>query len=299
MSFRSIVISNSANLAVKNNSMTITTDESYNVPIEDISTLVIDSIGIRLTNKLLSNLAENNVATILCNEKHLPNAIVLPINSYYKSYKVLKEQLDSSAAFRKRIWQKIIMRKLYNQGKCLELLGLNGFEYLYKLSDKVESGDKNNREAVGAKFYFTCLFGEEFKRRNSDIINAGLNYGYTIVRSAIARSLVAYGFNCTLGVNHCSELNSFNLADDFIEPFRPIVDLWVYENMRNSEEFTKEDRIKLIDLLNYECIIDGQNQSILNAIDIVIASYSTCCNKKNYELLKLPYIKKLEYHLYE
>ena len=299
MSFRSIIISNSVNLAVKNNSMTITNAEKYNVPIEDISTLVLDGYKITLTNRLLSNLAENNVATILCNEKHLPDAIVLPINSHYKTYKIIKEQLSSSAAFRKRIWQKIIMRKLYNQGKCLEFLKLNGFDYLYKLSEKVESGDKNNREAVGAKFYFRCLFGEEFRRKDSDIINAGLNYGYTIIRSAIARSLVAYGFNCTLGVNHCSELNSFNLADDFIEPFRPIVDLWVYANMRYEAEFTKEDRIKLIDLLNYECIIDGQNQSILNAIDIAVASYSTCCSKKDYKFLKLPFIKKLEYHIYE
>lgn len=114
MSFRSIIISNPANLAVKNNSMTITNDECYNVPIEDISTLVIDGVGIRLTNRLLLNLAENNVATILCDEKHLPNAIVLPINSHYKAYKIIKEQLDSSAAFNKRIWQEIVMRKLKN-----------------------------------------------------------------------------------------------------------------------------------------------------------------------------------------
>ncbi|BDR69747.1 CRISPR-associated endonuclease Cas1 [Clostridium tetani] len=299
MSFRSIIISNPAILNLKNNNLIIGNEEEFQIPIEDISVLVIEGVSVRLTNKLLSKLAENNVATIICDEKHLPSSIVLPLNVHYKSYRVLKQQFNQSAAFSKRIWQSIIKQKLFNQGKCLEILSIDGAEFLNKLSTSVESGDKGNREAVGAKYYFKSLFGEEFTRDDDSGFNAALNYGYAIMRSAVARALVMYGFNTTLGVNHCNELNSFNLADDFMEPFRPIVDLWVYNNINCDDVLTKEHRIALVDLINNQCIIDKQNHSILNAIDKMVASYTTACSKKDFRLLKLPLIKPLEYHYYE
>ncbi|HCW53242.1 MAG TPA: type II CRISPR-associated endonuclease Cas1 [Clostridium sp.] len=299
MSFRSVIITNSCNLAVKDRSLTITNNEKYKIPLEDINTLVIDGIGITITNNLLSDLADNNISAIICDKKHLPNTIILPLNSHYKAYKIIKEQLELTEPFKKRIWQLLIKQKLMNQGICLELLNLNGAENLFNLKNDVRTGDLTNRESVGARFYFKVLFGENFKRSNEDIVNSALNYGYTIMRSAIARALTSHGFNCLLGVNHCNELNSFNLADDFIEPFRPIVDLWVYKNVLQQNEFTKKHRIELINLLNYECVINNGNQSILNAINIMIGSYSTCCFNNNYRLLKLPVIKALKYHLYE
>ena len=299
MSFRSIIISNSANLNLSNNNLIISNGEEFQIPIEDISVLVIEGVSVRITNRLLSKLAENNVATIICDEKHLPSSMVLPLNIHHRSYKVLKQQLNQSAAFSKRIWQSIIKQKLYNQGECLDLVSLKGGEFLKKLSNSVDSGDKGNKEAIGAKHYFKCLFGEEFTRDDGNGINAALNYGYTIIRSVVARTLVMYGFNAALGVNHCNELNSFNLADDFMEPFRPIVDLWVYNNIEHEDILTKEHRIALVDLVNYECIIEGKNHSILNGIDKMVSSYTTACNKKDFRLLKLPEIKQLEYHYYE
>ena len=299
MSFRSIIISNPASLSVKNNNLVINNEYNYEIPIEDIAVLLIEGIAVNLTNRLLNKLSENNVATIVCNEKHLPTTIVMPLNTHYRSYKVLKNQLNQSAAFSKRIWQSIVKQKIYNQSQCLRILELNGYDFLENLSSSVESGDKGNKEAIGAKYYFKALFGENFTRDDSNGINSALNYGYTIVRSAVARALVMYGFNTTLGVNHCNELNSFNLADDFIEPFRPVVDLWVYSNINYDDELTKEHRIALVDLLNCECIINNQNHSLLNAIDKMISSYTTACNKKDYKLLKLPKIKPIEYHFYE
>ncbi|EJO5347325.1 type II CRISPR-associated endonuclease Cas1 [Clostridium botulinum] len=299
MSFRSIIISNSANLSLRNNNLIISNKEEFQIPIEDISVLVIEGISVRLTNRLLSKLSENSVATIICDEKHLPSSIVLPLNVHYKSYKVLKQQLNQSAAFSKRIWQSIIKQKLYNQGKCLDILSQVGGEFLNKLSTSVDSGDKGNKEAIGAKYYFKALFGEDFTRDDDNGINAALNYGYTIMRSAVARTLVMYGFNATLGVNHCNELNPFNLADDFMEPFRPIVDLWVCTHIDYHDTLTQNNRIALVDLINNECIIDGQNHSILNAMDKMVASYTTACSKKDFRLLKLPTIKPLEYHYYE
>ena len=170
MSFRSIIISNPATLSVKNNNLIINNGDEFQIPIEDISVLVIESIAVKFTSRLLSNLSENSVATIICDEKHLPVSTVLPLNVHYKTYKVLKQQLEQSAAYSKRIWQGIIKQKLFNQGECLEILELKGAEFLKKLSSAVESGDKGNREAIGAKYYFKALFGEKFTRGNDDII---------------------------------------------------------------------------------------------------------------------------------
>lgn len=299
MSFRNIIISNPATLSVKNNNLVIKNQIDYQIPIEDISILMIENSSVNITNKLLSRLSENNIATIICDDKHLPNSIVLPLNVHHRSYKVLKNQLSQSVAFSKRIWQGLIKQKLYNQGECLKVLGLQGDEYLKKLSTSVESGDKGNREAIGAKYYFKSIFGDAFIRGEENWINSALNYGYTIMRSAIARALTMYGFNTALGVNHCNELNSFNLADDFIEPYRPIVDLWVYSHIDEKNELTKEDRIALVDLINYDCIINNQSHSIINSIDKTISSYSSACSNKDFSLLKLPTIKPLEYHFYE
>lgn len=300
MSFRSIIISNSASLSVKNASLLINNGNEFLIPMEDISVLVIEGVSVNLTNKLLSKLSEFNVATIICDSKHLPSTIVMPLNSHHRALKVLREQLNQTASFNKRIWQKIIKQKLWNQGECLELLNLNGVEYLKRLSCDVDSGDKGNKEAIGAKYYFKNIFGEKFTREDEmNGINSALNYGYTIFRSAIARTLVMYGFNPCLGVNHCNELNQYNLADDFIEPFRPIVDLWVYKNIKEKDILSKEHRVALVNLLNYECIIEDKNHSILNAIDKMVASYTTAVNQKDFRLLKVPKIKDLEYHAYE
>lgn len=300
MSFRSIIISSSSELSLKNNNLLINNGQEYQVPIEDISVLMLEANSVRMTSRLLTKLSEYNVATIICNEKYLPTTIMMPINSHHRSYKVLKQQLNQSAAFNKRIWQKIIKKKLENQAKCLEILEVKGFEFLLNLSKTVESGDKGNKEAIGAKYYFKYLFGKDFTRDDENSINYALNYGYTILRSAVARTLVLYGFNGALGVHHCNELNSFNLADDFVEVFRPIVDLWVYKNIdRNASELTRENRVNLIDLINNECLIDGQKHSVLNGIDKMISSYTTAIGKKDFELLKLPDIKNLEYHDYE
>lgn len=300
MSFRSIVISNPTSLSIKNNNLLINNGNEFLVPIEDISVLVIEGVSVNLTNKLLSKLSEFNVATIICDNKHLPSTIVMPLNSHHRALKVLREQLTATASFNKRIWQKIIAQKLFNQGQCLEVLSLNGTEFLKKLSCDVDSGDKGNREAIGAKYYFKNIFGEKFIREDEmNCINSTLNYGYAILRSAIARTLVMYGFNPCLGVHHCNELNQYNLADDFIEPFRPVVDLWVYKNIKEDDILSKEHRIELVNLLNYECIIEDKNHSILNAIDKMIASYTTAVSKKDFRLLKVPTIKDLEYHAYE
>ena len=154
-------------------------------------------------------------------------------------------------------------------------------------------------EAIAAKGYFSTLYGKGFNRNYDNIYNAALNYGYSIIRGAIARTIVSYGYMPSIGIHHKSELNNYNLADDFIEPFRPIVDLWVKLNINEEIEFDKYVRANLVNLLNVNVRIQGKLQSVNNAINIMIASYTTAINQKDYKKLELPEVLPLEIHCYE
>ena len=172
-------------------------------------------------------------------------------------------------------------------------------EYLTNLAKNVKSGDTDNKEAIAAKGYFSMLFGGHFSREEENIYNSALNYGYAILRGAIARSIVSYGYLPCIGIHHKSELNNYNLADDFIEPFRPVVDLWVKENLKNNTEFDKYIRAELINLLNADVLIQGKLHSVSNAINVMIASYTTAINQNNYMKLELPEILPIKIHSYE
>ena len=209
-------------------------------------------------------------------------------------------QLNSTEAFKKRCWQKIIIRKIQNQAYVLKLVNKDFIsEHLTKLSQKVSSGDVENREAIAAKEYFSALFGKSFNRNSENIFNICLNYGYSIIRGAIARTIVAYGYIPSIGIHHKSELNNYNLVDDLIEPFRPIVDLWVKNNITENTEFDKYVRSELVNLLNVDVIIQGKLQSVNNAIKIMTASYTTSLSSKDYNMLELPDIMQLQIHSYE
>lgn len=172
-------------------------------------------------------------------------------------------------------------------------------KYLENLIKQVNSGDTLNKEAVAAKAYFSSLFGKEFSREIDNIYNACLNYGYSIIRGAIARSIVTFGYLPAIGMHHKNELNNYNLVDDFIEPFRPIVDLWVKTNIEKDNEFNKDRRAGLVNLLNANVLMQGKTQSVNNAINIMIASYTTAINKNDYKKLELPEILPIKIHSYE
>ena len=167
------------------------------------------------------------------------------------------------------------------------------------LSKSVKSGDTDNKEAIAARGYFNTLYGKGFCRDYDNIYNTCLNYGYAILRGAIARTIVTYGYIPSLGIHHKSELNSYNLADDFIETFRPVVDLWVKDNITNDMEFNKYIRANLVNLLNVDIEIQGKIQSVRKAIEIMVASYTTALSQKDFNKLELPKIIPIHVHSYE
>ena len=154
--------------------------------------------------------------------------------------------------------------------------------------------------ALVLSHYFKELFSKDFNRRQDNSINGALNYGYSIIRGAIARSLTMYGFLPVLGIHHHNELNQFNLVDDLMEPYRSIVDYWVYHNVKVDQIIDSNLKVRLYDLLNYSIEIDRKQHKILNAIDITIRSLSSSFRSKNYKLIKLPsLLKNLVQHEYE
>ena len=240
MGWRSIVITQPTKLSIKNKQLKITQDEEWSIPVEDISSIILETPQINISSKVMSLIADNKIVMYSCNDKHLPNGVFIPFASHSRELKVLKGQLDSTESFKKRCWQKIIIRKILNQSEVLRICDKNVMsEYLKKLSQNVNSGDKENKEAIAAKEYFITLFGKDFNRNYENIYNTALNYGYSIIRGAIARSIATYGYIQSIGIHHKSELNNYNLADDFIEPFRPIVDLWVITNINSETIFDK------------------------------------------------------------
>lgn len=284
----------------KNRQLQITQDEEWSIPIEDISSVVLETPQINITSKVMSMMADNKVVMYSCDDKHLPNGIFIPFACHSRQLKVINQQLNCTESFNKRCWQKIIIRKILNQAKVLKLSKKTIMgEYLENISKQVNSGDTENKEAIAAKGYFSSLFGKGFSRDYENIYNATLNYGYSIIRGAIARTIVSYGYIPSVGIHHKSELNSYNLADDFIEPFRPVVDLWVKDNINDQTEFDKYIRAELVNLLNVDVKIQGKQQSVNNAINIMIASYTTAINQNDYKKLEVPEILPLKVHSYE
>lgn len=299
MAYRNIFVANEVKMKLKNNQLIISNGDELSFPIEDIRSIVIDNHYSTLTSKLISKLADDGVCLIICDEKHIPSCELLPIGAYCRMNKRINLQFSQSKPKLKKIWQQIVQSKINNQAKCLELNSVNELNLLFGIAKNVASGDTTNREGYAARLYFKALFGKEFTRNDENNINAALNYGYAIVRSYIAKTLVTYGLEGSLGIHHKSQLNQFNLADDIIEPYRPIIDNYVYQNFNaNTEELSTHHKAQLQLLLNSATVIDGTRHSVANAIELTVQSliYSFENDKA---ALKLPKLSEISYFNYD
>lgn len=278
MSWRVIYIEEADRVSLYlDNIKVIKNEEEIFVPISDIHSLILDNYKILLSVQLLNALAKANVNVVLCDVDHLPITVLSPLFGNSTVPKNLKEQLSWDETNKRILHQEIVKRKIIHQKKLLKHIDKNLIEIdlLKKYSDEVELSDKTNREGLSAKMYFQGLFGKDFKRFDEDIINAGLNYGYAILRSQISKTLIAKGLNTTLGIFHKGPNNNFNLSDDIIEPFRPIVDLWVYQNLVKEKLFLREHRLALIEQTTKDIFYKGKKQTIFNAISMYIDSIIT------------------------
>ncbi len=205
------------------------------VPLDDIAAVIANAHGLSYTNNLLVALSERGAPFVLCAANHNAVGMLLPIDGNFEQAKRIEAQIAASLPTHKRLWASVVRSKLEQQAAALEAAGAPTAP-LTALVSKVKSGDPENIEAQGAQRYWKLLFGDAFRRdQNAGGLNGLLNYGYTVLRAATARAVVAAGLHPSIGLHHSNDNNAMRLVDDVMEPFRPIIDLKVWHLRRNGE----------------------------------------------------------------
>jgi len=295
--WRTVLITKPCRLSMKNRQLVYEPkdEKSVRVALEDITVIVIEDNRSTLTTALLSHISEHNIVLFTCDNYHMPNGLFTPFHQHSRLSQISHIQVEMKLPLKKQIWQKIISQKIFNQAQLLKYFNKEDFQ-VSVLVDKVKSGDSDNLEALAARRYWSLLF-DDFSRDQKalDPRNIALNYGYAIVRGAVARSLVAHGLLPTFGVFHNSELNAYNLADDIIEPLRPMVDM-VVKNLELVDSLDihmgVEIKSALLNILVMEMNIDGENVLVLNICDIMAQGFVKCMKLKDVSRLSLPRLEQ-------
>ena len=281
MTWRSVIISKPGYLKLKDGALVVERpDEQVRVPLEDISVILLDSRQITLTAPLLSACAEQKIVILTTGDDHHPNGVFLPYLPHSRAVQILRLQLGQSQPRKKRLWQTLVQQKVHNQAANLWRHGYS--EVARKLdfmAAQVKSGDSTQQEALAAQYYFVTLFGSDFTRSQKNYVNAMLNYGYAVIRAALARYLVCYGFLPAIGLHHSNERNAFNLADDLIEPFRPLLDSYCLELLGEiqKEGLCTQDKVRLVGFLHEDvATVDANGElterSVLAACEALVIS---------------------------
>ena len=284
MSWRTIVISKRAKLDLQLGYMVVRGDEVTKIVLSEIGTLLIESTAVSLTTGLLAELAKRKVKVIFCDEKRNPSSEIV---SYYGSHDTsnkVRKQIAWKQKTKEAVWTEIVSEKIRKQKELLTLQRKDEAELLGQYLTEITWNDGTNREGHAAKVYFNALFGMDFTRTEDSYINAGLNYGYSILLSTFAREIVANGYITQLGLFHDNMFNKFNLASDMMEPFRILVDQQVIQMMPTKLE--KEEKMQLVNILNQEVQIDGKIQYVNNAIKIYCRSVFDALNEDDSALLR-------------
>lgn len=255
--------------------------EPTSVPIEDIGCVIIENQRVGITIPLINALADSNVQVIFCNNKNMPNSMLYNLDNNITQGETLRNQMAVGETLKKQMWKQIVEAKIRNQSRLLDKIGCNG-AILRPYYQNVKSGDADNREGIAARLYFQELMGKNFVRdRQMFGINALLNYGYTILRAAVARSLVASGLFPAIGIYHHHRSNAFPLADDMMEPYRPYVDEAVYEMICEGEiELTQMVKTRLINVLYTDTYFEKVTRPLSVGLSLSSASLVRCYAKE-------------------
>jgi len=279
---RTLFFGNKASLNTRLEQLVIKTEtRETTVPIEDIGFVIIEHPEIYISIPVLTKLTENNVAVIFCDAKHMPSSMLLNLNGHHLQQELFGKQIKASEPLKKRLWQQTIKTKIRHQAEHLKILE-KPYKVLTFHETKVLSGDTDNREGAAAAHYWKHIFNFPFKRdRYGDYPNLYLNYGYIILRAAVARSLSASGLLCTLGIHHHNKYNAFCLADDIMEPYRPLVDAKVLEIMAtypNERELTVEIKSELLKVLTQTVYFDDTKSPLMVGLSRTTSSLQQCFN---------------------
>ena len=253
MSFRTIVIESRCKLEYSLNYLVCRKGyEEHKVLLDEIKTIIINSVQVSITTSLISECLEKKIKIIFTDSKHNPTGELVPYFNNFYSYKKIKEQMTFDQDSKDLLWQYITKEKIKNQARNLQFANkIEAYDKLTHYVDEVEIGDASHREGHAAKVYFNALFGNHFSRDYDCLINRCLNYGYAIILSAINREIKSLGYLTELGVHHIGESNNFNLGCDFMEPLRPYVDYYVINNMVDDDTYKSKYTEMLKEYVKY------------------------------------------------
>lgn len=294
---RTICIQKPSSIKVEQYALSIYQEGSLKgrISLDDIWVVIIETHQAQITTAALSKLVDAGIGVMFCGADHMPNGLLLPIGAHSRHAEIVEDQLAISKPLQKRLWQKIVQSKITNQARVLDLLG--GDSAAIKMMVKeVQSGDSSNRESVAASAYFKKVLPAGGRRDGP--YSAALDYGYTVLRAGVARTAVAGGWLVSRGIHHCNNLNAFNLVDDLIEPFRPVVDyLVVFEDMRGSLD--SELKHKLAEIFEYMVRIPSGTVTLQTAIENELDTLKAAVKTQDYNLLELPEIVPLQKAAFE
>lgn len=268
-------------LSLKDNQMVINTkqmlDEKRTIPIEDIGFVVLEHQQTSITLPLLNALSDNNVAVIICGKDYMPNAMLMNLDSNRTQGESFRAQIEASEPLKKGLWKQVVEAKIRNQAALLNKLGKDG-DKLKPYYSNVKSGDSDNREGIAAKIYWNELFGDNFIRSREGIEpNSLLNYGYTLLRAAVARALMGSGLLPAFGIFHRNRYNAFPLADDIMEPYRPYVDEIVYHMYTNGiDKLEKDAKSQLLNILFTDTVFNKVTRPLEVGLTMTTASLVKC-----------------------
>lgn len=284
MSWREVVISKRSKLDYQMGYMIVRSDTTTQIHLGEIATVLIESTAVSVTTSLLAELSKKKIKVIFCDDKRNPSSELIGYYGSHDTSNKVRKQIQWNKNIKEAVWTEIVTEKIRKQKELLEYLGKEESELLDGYIKEMHLNDETNREGHAAKVYFNALFGLDFTRTADNHTNAALNYGYSIILSTFNREIVANGYITQLGLFHDNMFNQFNLASDFMEPFRILVDQEVLS--MKMEDFGHEEKMRLVNLLNREIQIDGKVQYVNNAIKIYCKSVFDALNENDSSLIR-------------
>jgi CRISP-associated protein Cas1 len=285
---RTLYFSNPVHLSLRNEQMVLdypkeAERERQTLPLEDIGLVVFDHGQITYSQGIVSALIERNAAVLWCDNRHMPTGLMVNIEGSSTFTEALRTQVAASEPLKKQLWKQTIQQKIRNQASVLELMGHDG-EALRRMAEKVGSGDPENMEGRAASRYWDLLLRPYAvtRGREEGMPNAFFNYGYAILRAITARSLVASGFLPAMGIHHSNKYNSFCLADDIMEPYRPIADWWVLQWVNKIERgclppaLRTADKAHLLEIPVLDVLVEGKKSPLMNGMQRTTAGLMAC-----------------------
>lgn len=291
MARRTVLIQSKAHLSIKHGLLSVETEAgSTELPLEEIWVVIVESHLTTLTTACLSRLNDAGIGVMICGADHMPNGLLLPLGAHSRHAAIVEDQLAMSKPLMKRLWRRIVQTKICNQAAVLDELDLPSAT-LRRYQKDVLSGDTSNREGAAAAAYFQSIMAQG-GRRNS-VYSSALDYGYSVVRAGIGRAAVGGGWLVSRGMHHHSIYNAFNLVDDLIEPYRPLVDLIVL-TYDVTDPLTPKSKALLSRVFEHTMMVEGKRCSCEQCIEMTLSSLRTAVLEKDASRLQLPLIDGLQ-----